>query len=427
MTRLGAILDVDLLQRHIADGNVAVKQHDELPLKLLTYTRQAQYSQAWDDVTIRTRGLVVESRPGTEVSAMDQVVAQPFFKFFNYGEHLAGKPYAKAIPDGTFEVYNKVDGSLAIIFNYQNRWYVATRGSFTSEQARWAQNRLDTRSHATERLDESLTYLAEIIYPENRIVVDYEGKTDLVLLGAQYRSTLMGGYIDLTQVSWAWGGLGSVVHRYPPMTLRELLEHAENNTAIDHFGSGEVKVKGTELEGFVLVWKDGTRVKIKYAEYVHLHALMTGLRTVDVWRAVGAELFVHRGMDITAKQAGQVLGCSAEEAAVLISGQAFSNMLEAIPDEVEDTVKELAWQYSDTARQFHEVLERLWFSATEEIKADRAKYADWAKSVSHGLSNSVRSALFLMLDGDEDKLVRHIWKSIKPNSEPVFKENVDAD
>ena len=41
----------------------------------------------------------------------------------------------KHTPTSEFDVYEKMDGSLIIIFWYDGGWVVASRGSFTSEQA----------------------------------------------------------------------------------------------------------------------------------------------------------------------------------------------------------------------------------------------------------------------------------------------------
>ena len=77
-----------------------------------------------------------------------------------------------------------MDGSLGIAFYYQDRWVFASRGSFTSDQAIKGYgmfvNLLNTsRTHFSK----GYTYLFEIIYPENRIVVDYMDAERLVLLG----------------------------------------------------------------------------------------------------------------------------------------------------------------------------------------------------------------------------------------------------
>ena len=61
------------------------------------------------------------------------VRATPFPKLFNYGE------FGIALPDAPFEVFDKLDGSLGIVFHDGARWRVVTKGAFDSAQARWAQ------------------------------------------------------------------------------------------------------------------------------------------------------------------------------------------------------------------------------------------------------------------------------------------------
>ncbi len=121
----------------------------------------------------RCRGLVADDTTG-------RIVGLPLPKFFNLAEHATGSPYAPPLPDEPFEVYDKVDGSLAVVFHYAGRWHAASKGSFTSSQAVWAQRRLDAAD--TTGLAPGTTYLAEMLYPANRIVVNYGERRDLVLL-----------------------------------------------------------------------------------------------------------------------------------------------------------------------------------------------------------------------------------------------------
>ena len=87
------------------------------------------------------------------------------------------------IPQLPFEVFEKLDGSLGILYWLNNLPYIATRGSFESEQARHATEILHGRyQHTFSSMDTNKTYLFEIIYPENRIVVDYGEMDDLILL-----------------------------------------------------------------------------------------------------------------------------------------------------------------------------------------------------------------------------------------------------
>lgn len=273
-------------------GHVTRKAHPELPLSIYTYTRTCQYEQVWNRVTTRCRGLVADDATG-------EIVALPLPKFFNVGEHEAGRPYAPGLPDEPFEVYDKVDGSLAVVFHYAGRWRVASKGSFVSAQAAWAQRLLDGKD--TSALVPGVTYLAEIVYPQNRIVVDYGERRDLVLLAAFAAD---GAEVALADAVPHWRGIGSVVTVWPAMPLAELLALAEANRL-----PGGRAATGTEAEGFVLRFASGVRAKAKLAEYVRLHKVLTGVSERDVWRGHG----VQRFSELPAKQVAQALGCSADD------------------------------------------------------------------------------------------------------------------
>jgi RNA ligase len=102
------------------------------------------------------RGLVTDDK--------GNIVARPFKKFFNMEE-------GKHTPTSDFEVYDKMDGSLGIFFYYEGGWVMATRGSFTSDQAVKGYEMMFKYDFAN--LHKDYTYLFEIIYDQNRIVVKY--------------------------------------------------------------------------------------------------------------------------------------------------------------------------------------------------------------------------------------------------------------
>ncbi|HRF99146.1 MAG TPA: hypothetical protein PLZ51_28235, partial [Aggregatilineales bacterium] len=74
----------------------------------------------------------------------------------------------------------KMDGSLGILYRWQGAYYIATRGNFDSDQAIWATIFLRTH-YDLHNLADEYTLLFEIIYPDNRIVVNYGQRQDLVL------------------------------------------------------------------------------------------------------------------------------------------------------------------------------------------------------------------------------------------------------
>lgn len=254
------------LQAYLDRNLIKVQQHPSADLFIYNYSAEAQYKQHWDEVTLACRGLILDG--------VGTVVARPFAKFFNIGEPAAG-----VLPKEPFEVFEKMDGSLGILYWLDGKAYIATRGSFNSEQALFATHLLHTKyKESIGRLDRSKTYLFEIIYPENRIVVDYGAERALVLLAVIDKAT--GQDVDLEDIGF-------------PLARRYC--NVEDLDAL-------MKRKQDNKEGYVVRFESGLRYKIKLEEYVRLHRILTNISSLMIW-------------------------------ANLKEKNAFSQFLEAVPDE----------------------------------------------------------------------------------------------
>ncbi|MER6154376.1 RNA ligase [Streptomyces sp. NPDC001868] len=392
---LHELLPPDELAAALEAGHVTRKSHPELPLSIYTYTRTCQYERVWTRVTTRCRGLVAEDGTG-------EIVALPLPKFFNVGEHETGQPYAPSLPDEPFEVYDKVDGSLAVVFHYAGAWRVASKGSFISVQATWAQRLLDGKD--TSGLVPGVTYLAEILYPENRIVVDYGDRRDVVLLAAFAKD---GTEIALAEAAKGWDGIGSVVTVRPALPLAELLAMTEGNRL-----PGGVAATGTDAEGFVLRFASGVRAKAKFAEYVRLHKVLTGVTERDIWRGHGIQRFAG----LPAKQIAQALNCSAEDV-VASGGRPLDALLEQVPDEfdawVRGVVAGIEKQVEDRERAIDEA-----FRSLAHLAGDRGAFA---RAVRELPDAAVRPAMFQRLDGRTTELVT--YRSTRPEASDPFKND----
>jgi RNA ligase len=256
--KLAELLDTEELGRLIAANYITARDHPALPYKILNYTPKTQYARHWTPETELSRGLMYDTETG-------EIVGQSFRKFFNWGEREV------AIPDEPFVAYEKLDGSLGISYvDADNKPSLATRGSFTSYQAKRANQVL--RSTYAHTLDAILalgnvTLCFEIILPEYRIVVDYEGREDLVLLAAFDTDT--GQEIDLDDPRLS--GLGfPLARRYPAATLDEAQDLVEGPL----FENGE---------GVVIRFAGGLRLKLKREEYQRLHRIVTGVTPRRIW------------------------------------------------------------------------------------------------------------------------------------------------
>jgi RNA ligase len=266
MTHPARLCNFDHLKHNLeaaCDASLVHKQtHDDL--SVYCYTKECVIQGAWDDTTTLARGLVLSA---------DRVVATPFPKFFNYHET------PNSVPDLPFEVYEKVDGSLIIIFNHNGRWMCCTKGSFESDQARWAQRILDDESLPVKHLDPDSTYLCEAVYPENRIVIQYD-YSGLVMLGGYDDSgrELTRQEIVSTALVLGWKVADMVFYR----KISDLLEAA--------------KTLPPDEEGWVLRFSNGLRLKIKGEEYLKLHRMISKLSPLTIWEAMrnGTDLQAFR-------------------------------------------------------------------------------------------------------------------------------------
>ncbi|WP_261926256.1 RNA ligase [Methylorubrum sp. GM97] len=239
-------------------GFVSRKVCAETGLHLYVYTQRCVYDEGWDAFSLMARGLILDP-------AARAVVATPFPKFFNLGERGA------AAPDLPFEAFEKLDGSLIVAFHHAGRWRSATKGAFDSSQAAWAQARLDAMD--TSRLAPGTTYLFEAIYPENVIVVRYPD-AGLALLAAYDADGREVAYDELMDLGEACRFAFRVVQRHAFASIGEMVARATTLPG--------------DKEGFVVRFADGSRLKIKGAEYKRIHALITRCTPLAVWDIMAA-------------------------------------------------------------------------------------------------------------------------------------------
>lgn len=344
-------MKIDLKELEKRSEHINSQKHPTADLLIWNYNHRCQWDKAWDKYTMMARGLITDLE--------GNIVARPFKKFFNLGE-LEGK-----MPDGKFRVFNKMDGSLGILYWIDDTPYIATRGSFTSDQAKKATEMLHYPQPKAlwGLLKRDVTYLFEIIYPENRIVLDYGEMEALVFLAAIDIET--GGNVDIAPRPFAY-------------TSEE-----EGVTDPDQL----LKRNGDNKEGFVMVWDNGERIKVKFDEYVRLHRLITGFSTKSIWEC-------------------------------LMNGTDIDEILKDIPDEFYDWVKkkqdELQIQFDIQYVLVQKSVARVKNMETRKEQAIEIMRTDKNRS----------GAVFSFLDGNKEKSKKQIWKTLKPEYELPFKTEI---
>jgi RNA ligase len=259
-----------------------------------------------------------------------------------------------------------MDGSLVILFNYDGEWILETLGSFTSPQAIKGKEILDRHDISAWRKDN--TYLFEIIYPENRIVVDYKGEEKLVVLGAIHTDT--GEEIPESSIFWLQDCGFEVVTTYKT------------------WGEGYDLLKeeiSKDKEGYVIRFKNGFRMKIKGDEYKRLHRILTNISNRDIFEYVK-------------------------------EGKPLDEILDKVPDEFYNWVKETKELFEHQFKTINLEYKLIFKNIVENNNiTDKKTFAHYA------LSYNNSSILFAMNDG---KPYEHIiWKIIYPTYSKPFKKD----
>lgn len=333
-------LDNILLRKAIEEKHVSVQKHPDADLFIYNYTPVVQYDKLWNEVTLNTRGLIMDGKMN--------VISKPFGKFFNLEEHSPTE-----IPNLPFEVFDKLDGSLGVLYWIGGIPKIATRGSFTSTQAIHATEILYGRyAHVFEQLNQGKTYLFEIIYPENRIVVDYKGIDDIFLLTVIDNET---GEESLDDIGFP------LVKRFDGINDLLELKALENN----------------DQEGFVIRFSNGFRVKMKFAEYVRLHRIITGISSLSIWQ-------------------------------YLSQGLPFNELLERVPDEFYNWVNKVQYE-----------LRGAYVDIEEECLGAYKEFGTRKESAIYFQTQKYPAILFNMLDGKSYQ--NNIWKLIRPAHTKPFK------
>jgi RNA ligase len=363
---------LDQLNKYHEDGLLYKQVHPTLPLTIWNYTEKVQYEGLWDEITLQCRGLITDNNTG-------KVLVRPFKKFFNY-EEVVGKNVIPTKGDYVY-VQEKMDGSLGILFNYEGEWLMATHGSFTSDQAIKGLEILKSKYTVFDQVWlKEYAYLVEIIYPENRIVVNYD-EEKITFLSAVLNESYNWNPTDDTELHWT---TACSIFAANGIKEEDIVKTEQHFNFSDELYKSLKEKNENNKEGFVLRFQPGNfRMKIKFEEYVRLHKIMTNLSTTAVWEVVS-------------------------------SGGNIDDILKDVPDEFYTKIKQyvstLKYGYYQYWNQLGKTYDYFRFGKYGDIEVEPTKkqFAEHIKN-HHPLAKSI---MFAMWDGkDYDKI---IWKALKP-------------
>lgn len=315
------------------------------PYVVWDYTQKTQAQRHWTPETRMCRGLVTYES--------GQIVSRPFPKFHNAGEE---GPLPTSL--GPPVVYEKIDGSLIVVAQHEGRRVVSSRAAMDNPHTRAAEAILGDWMP-----EPGYTYCFELVHPDKRIVCNYGERRELVLLGCIETAT-------------GW--------ELPLWTVEDWPHHAPQHYMAWPFDPEQFAAPNAE--GFVLHWPAAQlRVKVKFAEYLRLHRLMTGVTPRSIWE--------H-----------------------LRDGKPMDALYERVPDEFYEWVNvqtiallEANASVANKAAHQYKIMRQL------QTRAEQARaLAD----------DPYRAIVFRMLDGKDPS--RLIWEMVKPGPAKAFWNHAEA-
>jgi len=393
MTTLFDLLDPEELSQMISEKRIAKQVHPSLPISIYNYTNRAQFMNKWTQSERVCRGLIVED--GT-----NKVIARGPEKFFNYGQ-----PGAPEIDlDSPVMITQKEDGSLGIGWYYDGFSGVATRGSFASDQAKHASAMLpDFRRESFKwHMDHDKTSIFEIVYPENRIVLDYGDRDELIELGTVDNKSglIVNRRRDAIRGRWYMPLSEALVFPIPADEEGYVLDIFSKD--FDEWGTGTVT----------------GHIKLKGEEYKILHGLLTNTNARRIWVQLAArachqlveQTAANNGKEVEKVWATYVGGDPEDFKRVKIEKDIVDTLLTNVPDEFYDWVTKKIDGINDTVSDL--ISQAIALSGQAALVTDKRKRHELVKD--HPLCKEI---LNYVDDRDLSRITLKAWKFAKPEGD----------
>ena len=235
---------------------------EEEELILLNYTSQAhnllhKIEGGWSKELRLARGLVFSFR-GQDIN----LISRGFEKFFNSGELPENSlDMLKKNYQGSYPVFEKLDGHMIEFFEWKEEVRATTRGKFNTESANKSlelmskESWLNIKSSLKQSGYDLMSLVCELVCPETEVLVTYDGIKKLFILGAY----------DVSGNEIPYDKLYAILKT----KIEDSFDFPEINSMSVTGINKEIKRKDIDnKEGFVILFPDGVRIKFKYNNYI---------------------------------------------------------------------------------------------------------------------------------------------------------------
>lgn len=251
--------DLKLLDDYVERG--LLRKIEDEDLVQYNYSERTNNEGLWDEITMFNRGNIYEKKTGN-------LIAKAMPKFMNLGQ-LSDEKQKELTLIPKFNLTEKMDGCLGIIYTYKGEIRCNSRGGFDN--------------YVTDKIKEILPkYVAkrlilnhnvlnvEVISPQTKIICDY-GDTEELYLITSFRKDNWEEHSYEESCTIAQVMQMPIVKQYH-MNWEALLRWQQE--------------ADWSHEGYVVRFPNNERVKIKSEDYLNVAKFRAGLSKKSIWRYI---------------------------------------------------------------------------------------------------------------------------------------------
>ncbi|WP_293955979.1 MULTISPECIES: RNA ligase [unclassified Sphingobacterium] len=282
------IINIEELNQRIKNSHITVEKHPTHDIYIYGYHKNPleRIKNNWNEYSKMCRGLILDSS--------GRIIERPFSKFWTFRNYLSKDIILQSenrvlkLPDSKPKIFEKLDGTMGILYWIAEEPFIATQRSFSSMKALRGTEIIQKKYRdACKRLDRKYTYVFEIIYPENSLIVDYGSTEDIILIGVIDKET---GY-SINEIE----SLGFI-------TKTDLTAKYSHITNINELEALNIP----NLEGIVVEYNEGVRLKIKFPWYKKIHSELQKLINAEFQKfesiARLKEYYQYEKFDLTTEE-----------------------------------------------------------------------------------------------------------------------------
>lgn len=262
--RIQNLINPQVLENAVANKMVVVRDKPDLGISISCYTQSCAWNNEWDEASLLLRGMVWDTETGT-------IISRCMPKFFNHNQqditHLVGLEY---------EIFTKYDGTLIHFGHLEDQLFMTTKLSSDHRILDLAHHVLDEYPHSRYEIhkfvkEHNVTLVCEFLHPANRIVVDYKGLKEFVVLDIIDNETGNSKFHELNfeLSSFIKAFSHGIFNDDPYNKISELYEKFNH-------------LKGNQFEGFIFKFSNGERIKVKLLDYILMHKIVTNVTAKDI-------------------------------------------------------------------------------------------------------------------------------------------------